>query len=984
MGAMQCRTLVGRESELGILSAALDRLADRAGGMVFLVGEPGVGKSRLAREAAAEATSRGLPILSGRAVRASSPVPLRPIVEALMGVARTTEIPDVPEIAEYRPALASIVPQWSQAGEREAEISPLILGEAVLRLLTLLGRDGVLLVLEDLHWADPETLAIVEYLADNLEARRVLCVATLRDSEPSAALDVVRTVHARRAADIVPVPRLTEREVERMTAGCLEQETAPAAVVKRLLADCDGLPFAVEEILAAAVSSGALVPKQAGWQVNEDVTTGVPSSIAGSVRRRLAGLGPQASDVIVSAAVLGRQFDWTLLPNVAQTPESEVLGALRRACDVQLIEPHGASQVAFRFRHSMTRDAILADLLPPDLARRSSRAAAAIEEARPGLPGGWCELAAELHEAAGESVQAATVLLEAGRRDLRSGALTSAATALRKAKAVLARTASTRRLLHVDIDDTLAKVLMLAGDCDQLVPVIERLLSELDAIGAPPARKACIRLRVARSLSEGDRVSAAAQQVITARSLADSSDDPAMCGWADAVAARCAIDAGDADRALDLARRSLASAEALGLAGSAAEAAFEALEVIGRRERIRDTNAARAAFERALEIAASHDLPVRRIRALHELGTIDLLEASGSSRLAEAKRLAVESGAISTATVLDLQLANAWSLGADTERAMAAARQCQQAAGHLAMRRVQAMAIATQACLFGVRCDRNRAELLAEQAELIAPGDPGILTTTWGEARVTASIFIDDLPRALQASTTGIRYARRDPLTAPSMAWGYWGLLQAISGEAGRDAVAEARGAGAEVAHWNQGCLAYAEAVILGRDGYAERAAELAEEGSVQFSASAPWWNYVLRRMVAPAAFEDGWGEPAAWLRAAIGDFEASGHDRLASGCRAILRRAGERVPRSGRGEAAVPAELRRLGVTSREMDVFLLVGLAHSNSQIGTRLFISPKTVETHVASLIAKMDRTSRRELVALAAGFAAPANLQQPAVA
>jgi DNA-binding CsgD family transcriptional regulator len=984
MGAMQCRTLVGRESELGILSAALDRLADRSGGMVFLVGEPGVGKSRLAREAAKVAASRGLPILSGRAVRASSPVPLRPIVEALMGIARTTEIPDAPELAEYRPALASIVPEWIQAGEREAEISPLILGEAVLRLLTLLGADGVLLVLEDLHWADPETLAIVEYLADNLEARRVLCVATLRDSEPSAALEVVRTVHARRAADVVNVPRLTGCEVERMTAGCLEQETAPDAVVQRLLADCDGLPFAVEEILAAAVSSGALIPRQAGWQVNQNVTTGVPGSIAGSVRRRLAGLGPQASDVIVSAAVLGRQFDWTLLPSVAQMSEREVLDALQRACDVQLIEPHGASQAAFRFRHSLTRDAILSDLLPPHLASRSARAAAAIEAARPGLPGGWCELAAELHEAAGEPVQAATVLLEAGRRDLRSGALTSAAAALRKAKCVLARAPSTQPLLHVDIDDSLANVLMLAGDCDQLIPVIERLLSELDAIGAPPDRKACVRLRAARSLSEGDRVAAATRQIATARALADSSDSPAMSGWTDAVEARCAIDAGDADRALDLARRSLASAEALGLTGSAPEAACEALEVIGRRERVRDTNAARAAFERGLEIAASHDLPVRRIRALHELGTIDMLEASGSSRLAEAKRLAVESGAISTATVLDLQLANAWSLGADTERAMAAARQCQQAAGHLAMRRVQAMAIGTQACLFGVRGDRHRAELLAEQAELITPGDPEILTTTWGEARVTASIFVDDLPRALVASTTAIRYARKDPLTAPSLAWGYWGLLQAICSDAGRDAVARARSAGAEVAHWNRGCLAYAEAVILGGDGFADRAAELVEEGSAQFSACAPWWNHVLRRLVAPAAFENGWGEPAAWLRAAIGDFEASGHDRLASSCRAILRRAGERVPRTGRGQADVPPELRSLGVTSREMDVFLLVAQGHSNSQIGARLFISPKTVETHVANLIAKTNRTNRCELVALAAGLTAPAYLQQPAVA
>jgi len=984
VGAMQCRVLVGRQSELGVLTAALDRLADQAGGVVVLTGEPGVGKSRLAREAASLASSRGFPVLTGRAVQASSPVPLRPIVEALMRVARTTEIPDTPEIAEYRPALASIVPEWSRAGEPGAEISPLILGEAVLRLLTLLDNAGVLLVLEDLQWADPETLAIVEYLADNLEARRVLCVATLCDSEPSAALDVILRVHARRAATIVAVPRLTEPEVERMTAACLAQEAAPRAVVQRLLRDSDGLPFAVEEILAAAVSSGELVPRQAGWQLNEDITTGVPTSIAESVRRRLAGLGQQVSDVIVSAAVLGRQFDWTLLPAVAGVTEAETFAALQRACGVQLIEPHGPSQVAFRFRHSLTRDAIVADLLPPDLARRSGRAAAAIESAHPGLPGAWCELAAELHEAAGQPVQAATLLLEAGRRALRRGTLTSATDSLRQARAVLARTPAAAPLLLVEVDDALTNVLMLAGDCDQLIGVAERLLAELEATGAAPERRACIRLKFARSLSEGDRVAAAERQVATARALADGSADPTLGGWADAVAARCAIDAGDPDRALDLARRSLASAEAAGLSGTAPEAACEALEVIGRGERVRDLGAARSAFERGYQIASSHDLPVRRIRALHELGTIDMLEGRGSSRLSEARRLALDSGAISTAAVLDLQLANAWSLGSDTDRALTAARQCQQAAGRLKMRRVEAMALSVQACLFGVRGERERAEATAEQAERVADGDAEILTTAWGEARVTASIFVDDLAGALEASTRAICYARHEPLTAPSLAWGYWAVLKAICGDDGHDALAQARAAGAEVAHWNRGCLAYAEAVLQGRAGCPDRAAELAEEGSAHFLGCAPWWNHVLRRLIAPAAFENHWGEPAAWLRAAIGDFEACGLDRLASACRGILRRAGERVPRSGRGNSEVPSFLRQLGVTSREMDVFLLVGQGCSNTEIADRLFISPKTVETHVASLVAKMGRPGRRELVALAARLAHQEGLPHPAVA
>ena len=105
-------------------------------------------------------------------------------------------------------------------------------------------------------------------------------------------------------------------------------------------------------------------------------------------------------------------------------------------------------------------------------------------------------------------------------------------------------------------------------------------------------------------------------------------------------------------------------------------------------------------------------------------------------------------------------------------------------------------------------------------------------------------------------------------------------------------------------------------------------------------------------------------------MRDAAAAFAGSGHAQLAAACRGILRQAGERVPRAGRGTAHVPPQLRRQGVTSREMDVYLLVGQGCSNTEIARRLFISPKTVETHVASLAAKTNQAGRRQLVAHAA--------------
>ena len=152
----------------------------------------------------------------------------------------------------------------------------------------------------------------------------------------------------------------------------------------------------------------------------------------------------------------------------------------------------------------------------------------------------------------------------------------------------------------------------------------------------------------------------------------------------------------------------------------------------------------------------------------------------------------------------------------------------------------------------------------------------------------------------------GVRFGRNEPMTAPSMAWGYWALLEAAYNDGGA-ASDEAIAAGAEVACWNRGCLAYAQAVLAGRSGDVSRADELAERGRQYYLGCAPWWNHIWHRLVAVAALRDGWGEPVPWLRQAAADLDDSGFALVASACRGILRKAGERVPRQ-RGSASMPA----------------------------------------------------------------------------
>jgi predicted ATPase len=145
-----CPLVVGRDLELEELRRALDRLAEGHGGTLVVAGEAGVGKSRLLREIAAVAVRRGATVLTGRAVERGSPLPFRPIAEALFSHLRRAGPPQVSGLAPFRPILGRLVPEWRVPGETPGEASLVVVGEAMLRLLSALaGSHGCVLVLED-------------------------------------------------------------------------------------------------------------------------------------------------------------------------------------------------------------------------------------------------------------------------------------------------------------------------------------------------------------------------------------------------------------------------------------------------------------------------------------------------------------------------------------------------------------------------------------------------------------------------------------------------------------------------------------------------------------------------------------------------------------------------------------------------------------------------------------------------------------------
>jgi DNA-binding CsgD family transcriptional regulator len=948
--------VVGRSAELAALREAWDSASTGRGGVHFVVGEAGIGKSRLIRVIASDARRQGCPVLSGRAVQAPTPAAYRPLTEALASVVRAGAPAIGAELGPFRATLGRLVPHWRVDQPAAPDESLLAVAEGVLRFLTATAGDhGALLVLEDLHWADPETLTILEYLADNLAAQRVLCLVSVRDDERSAGLELAWSLHARRVSRVLQVAPLREEEVAAMVASCLGAATIHDDVLA-FAARADGVPFVVEELLAAALACRALVPQDGTWRVSPGVDAVVPLTLAESMRRRVARLGTHGRAVLVAAAVLGRRFDWSLLPAVTGLDRDAVLAALHQAVDAQIISVDRADRT-FGFRHALTRDAVLAELLPPETEAVSRRALEAVQAAHPDLEDDWCELAAELAQDAGDRSRAATLLRETARRAHQRGALATAEAVLDRARGLLPE----EDPATVDTGEFLLEVLALAGKRERAVEVAGSLLDRLGGGAQGARRRAEVHLRLARAAvaaTRWDEVAVLLEQA--ARDAADAPEDD-LAARLGALQAQAAVVC-DPEQAPALARAALEAADRLGLP----DVACEALEVLGRSQRPSDLVAAERTFSRALAVAEQHGLTLWRARALHELGAIDMLRGRGVARLEVARELALLQGALATAAVVDVQIAAALVIGDDPHAGAVAAQRSAGLARRYRLDQTLAAALALEAYAHARLGRRTELQRCVGEAQALAGGAPDIEVKT-STAAALLELIAEDRAAARRHLCAGLRAAAmegRDYSAVPAI--GLLALVRQLDGP--HDEAPEIEIPQDSVHFLASGFLRYADAVAAGRRGVADVAAAAMGEGD-RLLEGHRWFRHLGRRLVAEAAVADGWGDPVAWLREGLDFFVGKGHEHMASACRSLLRKAGSAVPRR-RGEAGVPGDLRALGVTARELEVLRLLGQGLANAEIAGRLYLSPRTVERHVANLGEKTGTARRAQLVAYAA--------------
>jgi DNA-binding CsgD family transcriptional regulator/tetratricopeptide (TPR) repeat protein len=925
--------LIGREREVAAVRQAALSARAGAGGLVAVTGEAGVGKSRLLGEAVELARGMGMTVLTGRAVPDGGA--FRPVAEALYGHLRGTAAPDSDEVRPFRPVLARLLPGGADTDPAPGVDPLVVLGEAVLRLLRQLGgATGCVLVLEDLHWADRDTLGVLDYLAGAVAGSRVLVAVSSRGNEDRPEL--LRRLAGRPGVVDVPLERLDRETAARLASACAGGHPLPDEVVEFLVDAAEGLPFLVEELLAGLLESGVLDGRD-GWRVRGALTARVPQTLADLVRSRTAALPPEQLLVVRAAAVLGRSIDWNLLAPVAGVPEDVVVAALRAAVSAQLLQVGPAPPGQFAWRHALVRDAVLAELLPPEHTRLARAAAEAMEVRDPGLAGPDAVLIAELYARGDRPEQAAGLLTRLARAATADGAL-------RTADVVLTRAAGLGAGAEAAVE--LVRVRTMSGRAEEALAAGEEALR-----GAGGEARVELALALARAAVTVARWEPARDYL----DRADRPDDPRV----HALAADVAYGAGDVARALALAEPAVHAARRAGLWA----VACEALEVVGRCHRMADPVAAAAAFRRAADLAEAHGLVPWRIRALQGLGFSELLATETSAHLEQARQLAQDAGMLAEVAGIDMVTANATGLIHGPVAALPLAERGRGLAATLRLRQVEAKSVLFIALCHASTGDTDQMRSALDEANRLDPGAADVVSI--GRGVVAVSALLDrDLATARDLLDEAVAVLREHPTAAPVQDWGLWVLVRTALAD--RDALArdELRERDVLARAINRGALDYADAIAAGRDGRAEDAAALLAAGD-SVLATQHWWRGLLRLLVLEAALADGWGNPVEELRAALAAFDAAGEPRLARTCRDLLRRAGAPVPRRGRGQSAVPPRLRAVGVTSREMDVLALVAQGLTNAQIAQRLFLSSRTIETHVANLLRKTGTAVRGDL-------------------
>src|ERR1700694_2130879 len=350
-----CEELVGRDSEISLLEDALLAALRGDGGVVIVGGEAGMGKTRLVTELVARARRRGAVVVSGACSEAELSLPYLPFREA-MGNHRARE--EVLALRDrLRPAaeeLAQLFPPMGRPGPAggDPQQAKHRLFESILLLLRDAARSSALLVvLEDLHWADPATRELLDYATRRLRSTNVLILAAYRTDEMHRRHALLPTIEGwRRSGQVllIELKALDAAEVADIVCAIFEEASISDEFRDFLYDRSEGNPFVIEEMLRDALDRGDIFHTDNGWDRKAVGEIRIPRTVRDTILHRLARLSRDEVVVLSAASVVGRSFVLATLADVTRVGHTAVLSAIETGVTFQLIEEDRANYVRYQ------------------------------------------------------------------------------------------------------------------------------------------------------------------------------------------------------------------------------------------------------------------------------------------------------------------------------------------------------------------------------------------------------------------------------------------------------------------------------------------------------------------------------------------------------------------------------------------------------------------------------------------------------------
>jgi tetratricopeptide (TPR) repeat protein/predicted Ser/Thr protein kinase len=539
LGNVQRGRLVAREAELRELKGYVDLAISGQGQLVAIAGEPGIGKTRLAREGLIYARLRGCRVFAGACYEQEGGVPYLPFVEAFQDYLKTTDTSQVAEevggegteLIKIVPDFADAVPGLTASVALEETHERLRLYDAVADFFVHLSqRAPIIILLDDVHWADAATLQLMRHLARRLHGERILLIATYRDVEldrQHPLADLLREMNRERLYQRVLLRRLNADGVRAMIGAMFGVEQVSEEFGALIYRETEGNPFFVEEVLKHLIESGAIYRENGGWGRKKIAEIEVPQSVKEVIGRRLEQVSEPCRQTLTIAAVIGKRFDFDVLVQTADAGEDQVLDSVEEAMRSQLLgEEKVGGAVMYDFAHALIRETLYeslslrrrmrlhqrvgealesvyaknTDAVIEDLAFHFARSPQAEVEKAVGYALRAAEKAQRVHaheEAVKFYTEALDLLREAGRRDdaadilERLGEPTYLATGdPRKAVAILAEPlahfeSAGERLRAAEIRLKMGRILQLSDQFAEAIPHLRGALEAFEQEGAP-------------------------------------------------------------------------------------------------------------------------------------------------------------------------------------------------------------------------------------------------------------------------------------------------------------------------------------------------------------------------------------------------------------------------------------------------------------------------------------------------------------------